>query len=91
MILTVSLSILFGLLLLGVVLVILLDDGDSGRKVAWLLVITVLPFVGLILYILIESTGGRIISSISGTAAPTPLSSPRRPRSSKPSSIPIPT
>ena len=53
MILTVSLSILFGLLLLGVVLVILLDDGDSGRKVAWLLVITVLPFVGLILYILI--------------------------------------
>ena len=44
--------ILYGLLLLSTVMVIIFDDGDSGRKVAWLLVISILPIFGLILYIL---------------------------------------
>ena len=47
----VLLSILFALLLGGVVLVILADGGDSGRKLAWLLIIALLPVVGIILYL----------------------------------------
>jgi len=46
------LVIFFTLLLLGATLVIISDVGDSGRKLAWLLVITFLPVVGLLLYII---------------------------------------
>ena len=47
------LSILFILLIAGSVLVIVSDKGDSGRKIAWLLIITVLPVIGIILYLLV--------------------------------------
>ncbi len=53
MFLNISLSILFALLMLGVVLVIVYDNGDSGRKLAWLIVIAVLPILGLALYLLV--------------------------------------
>ena len=43
-------SILFSFLLLGAVLVILNDNQDSGRKIAWILIIGILPVIGLILY-----------------------------------------
>lgn len=43
-------SILSAILIIGVVIIIIYDDGDSGRKMAWLLVITLLPLVGLLLY-----------------------------------------
>ena len=43
-------SVLFGILVIGVILVIIADDGDSGRKLAWLLIIALLPVLGLILY-----------------------------------------
>lgn len=46
------LSILLGLLIFGAALVILGDDGDSGTKLAWLLVITFLPVIGLLLYVM---------------------------------------
>lgn len=44
-------SILFFLLIAGAVLVILNDNQDSGRKIAWILIIAILPAVGLILYL----------------------------------------
>ncbi|MCI1785352.1 MAG: phospholipase D-like domain-containing protein [Bacteroidales bacterium] len=34
-------------------LVIIFDDGDSGRKIGWILIISILPVIGIILYILI--------------------------------------
>jgi len=46
------LIILFALLIIGAVLVIISDIGDSGRKLAWLLVITFVPVLGLILYLI---------------------------------------
>lgn len=46
------LSILFVLLLAGVVLVIVTEKGDSGRKIAWLLIVSFLPVAGIILYLL---------------------------------------
>jgi len=46
------LAILFGLLIVSTVLVVFFDNGDSGRKIAWLLVLAVLPVIGLILYLL---------------------------------------
>ena len=46
------LTVLYGLLILSVFTIILVDRGDSGRKFAWLLVIAVLPFVGLVLYLM---------------------------------------
>ncbi len=45
-------SIFYALLLLSTVMVIIFDDGDSGRKVAWLLIISILPGFGLLLYVL---------------------------------------
>ncbi|MGN0189746.1 MAG: cardiolipin synthase [Candidatus Cryptobacteroides sp.] len=45
------LYVIFVLLILGAVIIIVSDSGDSGRKVSWLLVITVLPLIGFILYI----------------------------------------
>lgn len=41
-----------GMLYLSIVLFILLDDGDSGWKVTWLLVIAIFPIVGLVIYML---------------------------------------
>ena len=46
------LSVLFLLLLTGVVLVILVDTGEPSRKFAWLFIIALLPVVGLLLYLL---------------------------------------
>lgn len=47
---TTILTGLYFLLILGVILVIIFDNGDSGRKLAWLLVISIIPLLGLILY-----------------------------------------
>ena len=44
-------SIFFAFLLIGAVLVILNDNQDSGRKIAWILIIGILPVIGLLLYI----------------------------------------
>lgn len=42
----------FGIfLIIGAVLVILNDNQDSGRKIAWILIIGILPVIGLILYL----------------------------------------
>lgn len=38
-------------LIIGAILVILNDNQDSGRKIAWILIIGILPVIGLILYI----------------------------------------
>lgn len=46
------LSVLFLLLLTGVVLVILVDTGEPSRKFAWLFIIALLPVAGLLLYLL---------------------------------------
>lgn len=45
-------SVLFLLLLVGVILVILVDTGEPSRKFAWLFIIALLPIVGLVLYLL---------------------------------------
>lgn len=52
MIANIILYILFGLLFLGVAAVIIFDNGDSGTKMAWLLTITLLPLVGILLYLM---------------------------------------
>jgi len=39
------------LLIFGAILVILNDNQDSGRKIAWILIITILPVIGLLMYI----------------------------------------
>ena len=44
-------EILFALMVLGTAFVIIVDKGDSGRKLAWLMVITFLPGLGLFLYV----------------------------------------
>jgi cardiolipin synthase len=41
------------LLIIGTMLIIIFDDGDSGRKIAWILIISVLPIIGLLLYFLV--------------------------------------
>ena len=46
-------TLLFAITSIGALIVIITDDGDSGRKMAWLLAIVMLPVVGLILYILL--------------------------------------
>lgn len=48
----IALSVLVLLLIIGIFVVIVLDNGDSGRKMAWLLIITVLPVVGITLFFL---------------------------------------
>jgi len=53
MFLNILFTTLFVLLLVGVVLVILLENGDPGRKAAWLMIIAALPVVGLVLYLMI--------------------------------------
>ena len=49
---SIILAVVVLMLYLSIVLFILLDDGDSGWKVTWLLVITLFPVVGLIFYLL---------------------------------------
>ena len=44
-------SILLVLLICGTVFVILSSNSDSGKKVSWILVVTLLPAIGIILYI----------------------------------------
>ena len=53
MIANIILSILFGLLFVGVVVIIIFDNGDSGTKLAWLLAITFLPVLGIVLYLML--------------------------------------
>ena len=50
MILKAFITILLILLIAGTAVVIIYDNGDSGRKLAWLLIIALLPIVGLVLY-----------------------------------------
>jgi len=52
MVLDVILSVITLLVLAGTVIVIIFDDGDVGRKVSWLLIIAIIPFIGFILYML---------------------------------------
>ncbi|MGM9738577.1 MAG: phospholipase D-like domain-containing protein [Candidatus Cryptobacteroides sp.] len=52
-VLSVILSVFLGILILGTVIVIIFDDGDSSKKIAWILVITLLPVIGLILYFMV--------------------------------------
>lgn len=47
------LSILFFLIILGTILVVITDERDSGKKIAWILVIALLPVLGIILYIML--------------------------------------
>ena len=42
-------SILLALLIIGTIVVIIFDNGDSSKKIAWLLIITILPIVGPLL------------------------------------------
>ncbi|MGN1231962.1 MAG: cardiolipin synthase [Candidatus Cryptobacteroides sp.] len=51
--LSVILYTFFILVTLGTVIVIIFDDGDSAKKIAWILVITILPIVGLLLYFMV--------------------------------------
>ena len=46
-------TILYILLIVTVVVVILFDNGDPGRKFAWLLIIAAIPLLGLVLYFLV--------------------------------------
>lgn len=48
---TTAISIIGILLITGAILVIINDNQDSGRKIAWILIIGILPVIGLILYI----------------------------------------
>jgi len=52
MLLHILLSIVITGSVLGAALIILLDDGETGRKIAWLLIIGVFPVIGLVLYLL---------------------------------------
>ena len=49
-VLSIIASVFFLLLIVGAILVILNDNQDSGRKIAWILIITVLPVIGLVCY-----------------------------------------
>ena len=42
---TIAISIIGVLLITGAILVILNDNQDSGRKVAWILIIGILPVI----------------------------------------------
>lgn len=51
-ILSITVSVTGIFLITGAILVILNDNQDSGRKVAWILTIGILPVIGLLLYII---------------------------------------
>ena len=54
MVLSVLAYTLFFLVVIGTILVILTDeDGDSGKKIAWILIIVLLPIVGITFYIML--------------------------------------
>ena len=44
--LSIAISVISGFLIIGAILVILNDNQDSGRKIAWILTIGILPVVG---------------------------------------------
>ena len=46
------LYIILGLFVLGIFIVVIFDNGDSGHKIAWLLLVSLLPFLGIGLYLL---------------------------------------
>lgn len=46
-------SLMLLLLIVSTIIVIIFDDGDSSKKIAWLLVITVLPVIGVVLYLMV--------------------------------------
>ena len=46
-------SILFLLIIIGMLLVVITDERDSGKKIAWILIIVLLPIVGITLYIML--------------------------------------
>ena len=46
-------TILYILIIVTVVVVILFDNGDPGRKFAWMLIIAAIPLLGLVLYFLV--------------------------------------
>ena len=48
-----TLSFLFFLIIIGSILVVITDERDSGKKIAWILVIALLPVIGIILYIML--------------------------------------
>ena len=48
-----TLSFLFFLIIVGTILVVITDERDSGKKIAWILVIALLPVIGIILYIML--------------------------------------
>lgn len=52
-ILTCIYTVFIVLLITGTITVIIFDDGDSSKKIAWLLIITVLPVIGLLLYFMV--------------------------------------
>ena len=40
------------LLIIGTVLVILTDeDGDSGKKISWIIIVVMIPVIGILCYI----------------------------------------
>lgn len=47
----VVMNVLMWLLVIGAVINVVFDKGDSGRKAAWIIIMVVLPFVGVILYL----------------------------------------
>lgn len=46
-------SVLLLMLIIGTLIVILFDDGDSTKKIAWIMIIAILPLVGLLLYFMV--------------------------------------
>ncbi len=53
MIISIILTVLLVILFIGVVILIIFDQGDSGTKMAWLLAITFIPVLGVILYLML--------------------------------------
>lgn len=47
------LSFLFVLIIIGVLLIIITDERDAGKKISWILVIVFIPVVGIFLYIMV--------------------------------------
>ena len=45
-------SLIYGLLLVSVLVSIIEDNGGSGRKFAWMMIIIILPVLGFVLYLL---------------------------------------
>ena len=46
-------SVMLIFLIIGTIIVIIFDSGDSATKIAWLLIITILPIIGLLLYFMV--------------------------------------